>query len=210
LKDLISFGLLPRSRRRKEADSPVRSSASFRRRLLAFGAFFDSALVLNLLSALALLLAAGCAYTVGPVNGIVAKDKSVQINPFINQTVEPRLTDAVTSQLRKSLQQDGTYRLATHDDGDIIISGTITNFQRHELTFARSDNLTIRDYRLALWGRVTALDRTSGKVILDAPVAGYTMIRVGADITSTERQALPLLAADLAKNVTSLLVEGSW
>jgi hypothetical protein len=160
--------------------------------------------------ALVALLAAGCAYTVGPVNGIVAKDKSVQVNPFVNQTVEPHVTDAVTSQVRKCLQQDGTYRLATHGDGDIIISGTITNFQRHELTFTRSDTLTVRDYRLALSGRVTAFDRSSGKVILDAPVAGYTMIRVGADLTSTERQALPLLAADLAKNVTSLLVEGSW
>jgi len=36
------------------------------------------------------------------------------------------------------------------------------------------------------------------------------MIRVGDDLTSTERQALPLLAADLAKNVTTLLVEGTW
>jgi hypothetical protein len=116
----------------------------------------------------------------------------------------------VTAQLRKRLQQDGTYRLATHGDGDIVISGSITNFQRHELSFARADTLTARDYRLSLSARVTALDRTSGKVILDAPVSGYTMIRVGADLTSTERQALPLLAADLAKNVTTLLVEGTW
>jgi hypothetical protein len=156
------------------------------------------------------LLIAGCAYTVGPVNGVIARDKSVQINPFANQTVEPHLTDAVTSQLRKQLQQDGTYRLATHGDGDIIISGSITNYQRNELTFARSDTLTARDYRLMITAQVTARDRGSGKVLFDAPVSGYTMIRVGADITSTERQALPLLAQDLAKNVASMLVEGTW
>ncbi|SRR6266704_1176314 len=159
---------------------------------------------------LTLLALTGCAYTVGPVSGVVAKDKSIQINPFVNQTLEPRLTDAVTSQLRKRLQQDGTYRLATHGDGDIIVSGAITNFMRHELTFARTDTLTARDYRLSLTAQVTALDRSSGKVILDAPVSGYTMIRVGDDLTSTERQALPLLAADLAKNVATLLVEGTW
>ena len=159
---------------------------------------------------LTLLALTGCAYTVGPVSGVIAKDKSIQINPFVNQTVEPRLTDAVTAQLRKSLQQDGTYRLATHGDGDIIVSGTITNYIRHELTFARTDTLTARDYRLSLTAQVTARDRSSGKVILDGPVSGYTMIRVGPDLTSTERQALPLLAADLAKNVTTLLVEGTW
>src|SRR2546421_10812390 len=91
----------------------------------------------NLFNVLTLLVLTGCAYTVGPVSGVIAKDKSVQVNAFVNQTLEPRLTDAVTSQLRKRLQQDGTYRHATHGDGDIIISGTITNFLRHELTFAR-------------------------------------------------------------------------
>src|SRR4029077_3476862 len=145
-----------------------------------------------------LLLLSGCAYTVGPVNGVIAREKSVQVNPFVNQTVEPHLTDAVTSQLRKRLQQDGTYRLATHGDGDIIVSGSITNYQRHELTFARSDTLTARDYRLMLTAQVTARERSSGKVIFDAPVSGFTLIRVGSDLVSTERQALPLLAQDLA------------
>src|SRR5215467_3319239 len=157
-----------------------------------------------------LLLVSGCAYTVGPVNGVIAREKSVQINPFVNQTVEPHLTDAVTSQLRKQLQQDGTYRLATHGDGDIIVTGSITNYQRHELTFARTDTLTARDYRLMLTAQVTARDRASGKVLFDAPVSGFTMIRVGSEITSTERQALPLLAQDLAKNVASMLTEGTW
>jgi hypothetical protein len=41
-------------------------------------------------------------------------------------------------------------------------------------------------------------------------VTGTTLIRVTTDLTSTERQALPLLAADLAKNVTALLAEGAW
>ena len=54
------------------------------------------------------------------------------------------------------------------------------------------------------------LDRTSGKVLFDQPVTGYTLVRVGSDLTSAERQALPLLAGDLAKRVTSLLVDGTW
>ena len=166
--------------------------------------------VLSALSIFALILLPGCAYTVGPVNGVIAKDKSIQVRPFVNQTVEPWLTDTVTMEVRKTLQQDGTYRLATHDDGDIIVTGTISSFQRHEMTFQRSDTLTARDYRLALVAQITARDRSSGKVILDSPVSAFTLIRVGADLTSSERQALPLLAKDLAQNVTAMLVEGTW
>ena len=153
----------------------------------------------------------GCAgYKLGPVNGVTAGAKSVQINPFTNQTLEPRLGDEVTGQLRRQLQRDGTYTLASHNDGDIVVSGSVTRYLRQVVSLSPSDTLTVRDYRLELRAQVTATDRSTGKLILNQPVAGYTLIRVTTDITSTERQALPLLAADLAKNVTALLAEGSW
>lgn len=153
----------------------------------------------------------GCAgYRLGPVNGVAAREKSVQVNPFNSQTLEPRLSDAVTSQLRKQLQRDGTYQLATRDDGDIVVSGIVTRYDRHEISFSSSDILTVRDYRLDLEAQVTARERSTGKIILNQSVTGSTLIRVTADLTSSERQALPLLAADLAKNVTALLTEGAW
>jgi hypothetical protein len=164
-----------------------------------------------LLVGLVALGGSGCAgYKLGPVNGLAAREKSVQINPFANQTLEPRLGDAVTAQLRQELQRDGTYQLASHNDGDIVVSGAVTRYVRYEVSFSSGDVLTVRDYRLELRAQVTARDRSTGKVILDQPVTGYTLIRVTTDLVSTERQALPLLAADLAKNVTALLTEGAW
>ena len=164
-----------------------------------------------LLIVLVALGGSGCAgYKLGPVNGQVAGAKSVQVNPFSNQTLEPRLGDEVTVQLRKQLQQDGTYQLASHNDGNIVVSGSVIRYQRQEISLSPSDTLTVRDYRLELRAQVTAHDRGSGKVILNKPVTGSTLIRVTTDLTSTERQARPLLAADLAKNVTALLAEGAW
>src|SRR5262245_9293179 len=48
---------------------------------------------------------AGCAYSLGPTNGQHAGTHSIQVAPFHNRTIEPRLTDAVTSAIRKQLQQ---------------------------------------------------------------------------------------------------------
>ena len=153
----------------------------------------------------------GCAgYRLGPSNGDAPGARSVQVIPFDNQTIEPRLTDALTSQLRKQIQRDGTYRIASHDDGDIIVSGTIVRYQRFELSFHPGDTLTVQDYRLTLTAKVTARERGTGKVLFEQPVSGSTLIRVGNDLTSTERQALPLLAGDLARNVSDLLADGSW
>jgi hypothetical protein len=154
---------------------------------------------------------AGCAgYHLGPTNGLAAGEKSVQVSPFVNQTLQPRLTDAVTAQMRKELQRDGTYQLVSNGDADIVVSGTLTSYQRVEVTLTSNDILTVRDFRLALTARVVARERATGKQILDQPVTGYTLMRVGSDLPSAERQALPLLANDLAKNVTALLVEGKW
>lgn len=161
--------------------------------------------------ALAAMALAGCAgYHLGPTNGAAAGARTVEVTPFSNKTLEPRLGDAVTSAVRRSLQTDGTYKLASSGDSDIVVTGEITRYQRFEISFLPNDVLTARDYRVMLTARVTAKDRSSGKVILDKPVTGSTIIRVGNDLTSTERQALPLLADDLAKNVTENLVDSSW
>lgn len=153
----------------------------------------------------------GCAdYRLGPSNGQVAGEKTVQVTPFTNRTPEPRLADAVTAALRKQLQRDGTYRIATHDVGDVVVSGVLTRYYREELSFVPSDIATARDYRVRLTAQITAREPSTGKVLFDQPVTGYTLIRVESDLASTERQALPLLADDLAKQVVALLADGSW
>lgn len=156
-------------------------------------------------------LAAGCAgYRLGPTNGQVAGARTVEIRPLVNQTVEPRLSEAVTAALRRELQRDGTFRLATREAGDIVVTGTITRFERQELSFLPDDVLTVQDYRVDVTAQVMARERTSGRVLLDQPVRGQTLLRVGADLGSAERQALPLLARDLARNIVTLLAEGAW
>lgn len=153
----------------------------------------------------------GCAgYRLGPSNGQMAGAKSIQVNPFSNRTLEPHLEGALAAALRKTLQQDGTYRLATHDDGDIAVTGEITRYDRSALSYQPNDVLTVLDFRVTMTAHVTARERGSGKTVLDRDVTGSTLVRVGSDLTSAERQALPLLAEDIARNITALLADGAW
>src|SRR5688572_29157330 len=86
----------------------------------------------------------GCAgYRLGPTNGIAAGSRSVQVALFQNATTEPRLTEPLATALRRTIQQDGTYRLATHGDADIILEGAITEFDRSGVTFDPRDILTV-------------------------------------------------------------------
>jgi hypothetical protein len=156
----------------------------------------------------AVLLLGGCAgYHLGPVNGETAGAKTVQVLPFSNQTLEPRLGDAATQALREQLQTDGTYHLEA-DSGDIIISGEIKSYQRQGLSYLNSDVLTASNYRVSMVAHIVA--REHGKVLLDKDVTGATLVHVGSDLADAERQALPLLAEDLAKRVTEQITEGMW
>jgi hypothetical protein len=160
----------------------------------------------------AAILSAGCAgYHLGPVNpGVVAGDKSIQIVPFNSQTLQPRLGEAVTQALRERMQTDGTYHLATGGPGDVVVTGVITDYHREGVSFLRTDISTAENYRVVITAHVTARDRATGRVLLDKKVKGYTLVQAGTDLADADRQSSPLLAEDLARNITELLTEGAW
>jgi len=161
---------------------------------------------------LALALAGnGCAgYRLGPTNGLRAGTQTVFVVPFVNRTLEPRLGDPATFALRKELQRDGTFRVVAAPDADLVVTSEITQYNREGVSFSSSDVITAVDYRILLTAHVIARERLSGKVVLDRNVTGSTLMEAGSDLMSAERQAMPLAATDLARQITSALADGGW
>ena len=157
------------------------------------------------------LLVSGCAgYRLGPSSGIRAGDPTIQIVPFTNRTLEPRLSDAVTAALRHEIQRDGTYQLVTREPGFVIVTGEITRYERDEISFLANDVVTAQDFRVGMTARVIARERLTGRVLLDREITGTTLMRIGSDLSSAERQSRPLVAADLARQITAALADGAW
>lgn len=164
-----------------------------------------------LLPAFLAVIVTGCAgYHLGPVNGVVAGEKTVEVLPFNNQTLQPRLGDAVTQALRERLQVDGTYRLATRAPADIVISGVISRYDREGLGYLNNDSATPQNFLVVVTTHVVIRERASGKLLLERDVKARTLVNVGLDFASSERQSTSLLAADLARSVAELLTEGAW
>jgi hypothetical protein len=159
----------------------------------------------------AVALLAGCAgYKLGPTNGLPAGSRSVEVRSFVNKTREPRITEYLAASLRKQFQQDGSFRLETSGRGDILITGEIKSFARSGLAYQTNDVLTPQEYMLALTAHVVAVNVNTGKTNFNKDVFGRTYIRVGNDQSSAERQAIPLLADDLARNAVSFVVDGDF
>ena len=162
----------------------------------------------GLASVLAVFAAAlaGCAgYHLGPSNGLPAGSLSVQVGPFVNHTREPRISEYLSASLRRQFQQDGTFRLVNAGAPDILVTGEITGFERNALSYTTNDVLTPDAYTLILTASVVARDPLSGKTNLNRTVQGRTYVRTGNDLASSEREAMPNLADDLARNAVALL-----
>ena len=167
---------------------------------------------LKFFACLAAAALTGCAsYHAGPVHGtLVAPGQSIEILPFNNQTLQPRLGDALTKAVRERIQTDGTYHLATRTPADVIVSGTISRYGRESLNFLSTDVATPENYRIGLTVHVVVRDRAGGRLLLEKDLRPHTLVHIGTDFASAERQALPLISEDFARDLVSLLSESAW
>ena len=153
----------------------------------------------------------GCAgYKLGPSNSVKAREQSVYVEVFVNRTLQPRLEDPLTRAVRLAIQREGTYRLEGRKDADILMKGSIVDYSRQGLSFNPTDLVQVTDYNLIAVARITAYERGTGKVLFEQDFTGDTQVRAGNDLTSAERQAMPLLANDMARKVVDLLADGTW
>jgi hypothetical protein len=167
--------------------------------------------VKSLFGAVLLLLSlGGCAgYHLGPVQPYYLRSvHKLAVPTFENKTLSPRISVLITDTVIKQLQQDGTYQIVGDDEADATLHGEITHITRAPLRSVLGNVLATLEFNLSLRVRYSVIDK-SGKV-LAAPsdVVGTTSFFVGEDITSDERQALPLAAEELATRMVSQLSEG--
>ena len=160
----------------------------------------------------ALVLAAlcsGCAgYRLGDVKPNYLREiRSIAVPTFRNGTFHPRIEVLVTNTVIKQFQQDGTFRITTEDKADAVLRATVTSVGRSPARFVRGNVLATTEFVLGLGVSYTLVGK-DGKPVAGAVVTGGTSFFVGADVTTEERQALPLAAEDLAVRLVSQLSEG--
>lgn len=169
-----------------------------------------------ILMALAGLVLSGCAgYHVGPIKPTrMAKVSTVAVSSFKNDTLLPRVEVLLATALIKQFQLDGTYKIVRENDADAIIHGHLEQVIRTPARSVRGNVLLTREYILTLRCSYEVTDRATGAVLDRRSVIGRTTMfisgtsTIAADLTQDERQALPLAAEDLAKNIVSHLSEG--
>jgi outer membrane lipopolysaccharide assembly protein LptE/RlpB len=165
--------------------------------------------VKNLFIAVSLLLTGCLGYHVGPVKPSVLRDiHAIAVPTFENKTLLPRIEVLITDSVIKQLQQDGTYRIANENNADAILKAEISEISRTPARSLRGNVLATTEFNLAMHVKYK-LETPSGTVLMPSTeVVGTTSFFVGEDVTTDERQALPLAAEELAIHLVTQLSEG--
>jgi hypothetical protein len=151
----------------------------------------------------------GCAgYRVGPATPAYLKNvHAIAIPTFTNTTLTPRIEVLVTNTVIKQFQQDGTFRIANPDAADATLSCEIVSVGRSPARSVRGNVLSTTEFVLTLRAKYTLTGRDK-KVLTSGGVAGGTSFFVGTDVNTDERQAFPLAAEEMARQLVSQLSEG--
>ena len=162
----------------------------------------------------------GClGYHIGPVKPYYLRDvQTLAVPTFKNRTLVPRIEVLVTDTVIKQLQQDGTFQITNGDKADATLTGEISRITRAPARSVRGNVLATTEFSLVLVVRYSLSGRDGKPLVPPIDAIGTTTFFVSAaasnqnitlgDVTSDERQALPLATEDLASRLVTQISEG--
>ena len=159
---------------------------------------------------LACLSLIGClGYHIGPVKPYYLRDvHSLGVPTFKNHTLVPHIEVLVTDTVIKQLQQDGTFQIANGENADATLTAEIYRINRAPARSLRENVLATTEFSLNLIVKYTLIGRDGKPLAPPDQVIGTTSFFVSSDVTTDERQALPLATEDLATRLVAQLSEG--
>jgi len=163
-----------------------------------------------LAATLAGLVLTGClGYHIGPAKpNYLQNVHNIAIPTFENKTLMPRVEVLVTGTVIKQFQQDGTYRVVSGDRADATLKGEISRISRSPARSVVGNVLATSEFNLAIHVRWRLVGPDGKNLGPPGDVVGTTSFFVGTDVTTDERQALPLATEELANRLVTQLSEG--
>jgi ABC-type uncharacterized transport system auxiliary subunit len=162
------------------------------------------------MAALGCVCLSGClGYHIGPAKPYYLSDVHTIATPtFGNKTFSPRVEVLVTDTVIKQFQQDGTFRIGNNDNADATLKADVMQISRSPARSVRGNVLATAEFNLTMQVRYRLVGRDGKELVPPTEVSGTTSFFVATDVTTDERQALPLAAEELAVHLVSQLSEG--
>jgi outer membrane lipopolysaccharide assembly protein LptE/RlpB len=155
------------------------------------------------------LFLAGCGYKLGEIRPTPMRSvRTLAVPTFKNNTYEPRVEVLLADTVIKQFQQDGTYAIMSDNTADAILSCTLTKIERRSLRSVQNNVLATSEFEIVLEVTYQVTERVTGIILMEGRVRGDASFFADNDLQTTERQAIPVAARDVATELTTRLTEG--
>ena len=145
----------------------------------------------------------------GPVKPYYLRDvHTIAVPTFKNGTLVPRIEVLATDTVIKQLQQDGTFQIVGGDKADATLNGEVFRILRIPARSVRGNVLATSEFALSLTLKYSLTGPNGQPLAPPGEAVGSTSFFVTSDVTTDERQALPLATEDLATRLVTQLSEG--
>lgn len=155
------------------------------------------------------LLLSGCGYRlVGTENSLPAHLKTIVIPIFNNISPEPGIQRDMTTSVRESFINDGRLKVVSENTADMLMKGTIFQYQLRAVAFDKRDVAV--EYWVILGVDIEVVDQVKKKTYLKQKLNTKWDYKASLDAASSEasRQiALSQAYRDLANRLLSMVVE---
>jgi hypothetical protein len=128
--------------------------------------------------------AAGCGYTTD--SSLDERFQTIHVSGFQNRSREYDLQAPLTNAVIRKFLNDGRLRVVGADEADLIVSGTILNYNLNGIVFDEDDEAT--QFEGFVTASVRVADAHTGDVLWeDSDMVGQTSFSTGIEGSSSDR-----------------------
>lgn len=158
----------------------------------------------------ALLLAAGCGYSVGPLGH--PQLKTVAVAPVVNETLSYNAAAQMRNLLSECFTTDGTMKLVSMTKADCIVYARITDVKISEVSWSDSDDEEFQpnEWRCTVQVAYSVILPGRGRpLVSDRSASGSAEFVTGPDLEGSRINGMRQAMFDASKKIVANITE-AW
>ncbi len=135
--------------------------------------------------------------------------RTISVETFKNASDEPQIETTITTATLREFQRDGQLKTKDADEADILLTGIITDYTLDPVRSSSNDPKSTAEYKAVVTMQIKAIERQTGKKIVEQTVTGRKTFDASGDLMSARRSVLPDVSRDLARKVVDAVIS-AW
>ena len=134
--------------------------------------------------------------------------RTISIPVFKNSSSEPNIQRDVTDAVRRAFTSDGRLKVADDKKADLLIRGTLTDYQLRAVAFNSEDSA--EEYIVRIGVQITAYNRIKKKIIFEQKFTTQWNYRATSSVVGSQLEKFSALREaydDLADRLVSITIE---